>query len=165
MSATDPAPDARLLRGSAVRLTVSTGRPVVPEVAPGSPVAVAETAVRDAGLVPVQVTSATEFSDSVPTGAVVRTDPGAGTPLASGAPVTLVLSRGVEPPPPPKQVRVPFVIGDKADDAAESLADAGLRAEIESGFPFGRQRGRVVGQDPSPGSQVAPGTTITLTTL
>ena len=52
VSAVDPAPGARLLRGSTVRLTVSSGRPQVPAVAAGTTVADAEKAIRDAGLTP-----------------------------------------------------------------------------------------------------------------
>jgi len=43
----DPAPQSRLLRGAHVTLTVSSGRPVVPAVAPGAAVAAAEQQLRD----------------------------------------------------------------------------------------------------------------------
>ncbi|MEN3264090.1 Stk1 family PASTA domain-containing Ser/Thr kinase [Pseudonocardia sp.] len=165
VSATDPPPDARLLRGSTVQLTISAGRPTVPAVAPGTAVAVAEQAVRDAGLTPVRTTDADQFSGTVPTGAVVGTDPASGTALPMGAPVTLVLSRGPAPPPDDR-VEVPFVIGKRFGDAADKLGDAGLDAEEDSrGFPFGRDNGRVIEQDPSAGSLVEPGTTVTLHTL
>ncbi|WP_308259261.1 Stk1 family PASTA domain-containing Ser/Thr kinase [Pseudonocardia sp. H11422] len=165
VSAAEPAARSRLLRGSEVRLTVSIGRPVVPAVAPGATVAAAEQTVRAAELTPVQATGAVEYSSTVPEGAVIRTDPAAGTELPIGGAVTLVLSRGAEPPPPPQEVRVPLVIGERARSAASTLSDAGLKAEIESNFPFGRENGRVIGQSPSPGSSVPRGTTVTLTTL
>ncbi|MHA6795347.1 Stk1 family PASTA domain-containing Ser/Thr kinase [Pseudonocardia bannensis] len=165
VSAAEPAAQSRLLRGSEVRLTVSMGRPVVPAVAPGATVAAAEQTVRDAELTPVRATGAVEYSSTVPEGAVVRTDPAAGTELPIGGAVTLVLSRGAEPPPPPQEVRVPFVIGEQAQSAASTLSDAGLKAQIESNFPFGRENGRVIGQNPSAGSSVPPGTTVTLTTF
>ncbi|HXV93771.1 MAG TPA: Stk1 family PASTA domain-containing Ser/Thr kinase [Pseudonocardia sp.] len=167
VAATDPGPESRLLRGSQVRLTVSTGRPVVPAVAAGTGVAAAEQAVRDAALAPVQNTEAAEYSSSVPAGAVLRTEPAAGTTLPIGSPVTLVLSLGPEPPPPPPpaQVRVPFVIGEEFPDAAEVLAESGLVAEERPAFGFGRERARVIGQSPGAGSMVDPGTTIELSTL
>jgi eukaryotic-like serine/threonine-protein kinase len=98
----------------------------------------------------------------VPEGTVLRTDPPAGTALAVGAPVTLVVSRGVRPAP--ARVVVPLVIGDRADDAAEDLAELGLRVEIEEGFPFGDRDGVVVDQAPDPGTPVPPGTTVVLST-
>ena len=157
VSAVDPAPGARLLRGSTVRLTVSSGRPQVPDVAAGTPVADAERAVRDAGLTPARSGSAREYSATAPVGTVVRTDPAAGTALPGGGRVTLVVSRGAEPP---RQVRVPFLVGRTAADATAALAAAGLQAEIENGFPFGGRpadEAQVVSQSHGPGSMVDRG--------
>jgi serine/threonine-protein kinase len=162
VSAVDPAPGARLLRGSTVALTVSSGRPQVPAVAAGTAVTDAETAVRDAGLTPVRSGSAREYSTAAPAGTVVRTDPPAGTALPGGGRVTLVLSKGAEPP---RQIRVPLLIGRTVADATAVLTAAGLPAEVENGFPFGGRptdEAQVVGQSHGPGSMVDRGTTITL---
>jgi serine/threonine-protein kinase len=160
VAAVDPAPEARLLRGSAVRLTVSSGRPVVPGIEAGSTVVAAEQAVRDAGLTPVRSTAGREFSPTVPAGAVTRTDPPAGAPLPSGGNVTLVVSRG---PEPVGQVRVPSVVGKKADDAEKALDRAGLEVERSSVFPFrDDDDARVVDQSAGAGSMVDRGTTVTL---
>ncbi|MBC3191305.1 Stk1 family PASTA domain-containing Ser/Thr kinase [Pseudonocardia sp. C8] len=175
----DPAPESRVLRGSTVTLVVSTGRPAVPEVAAGSAVADVEEAVRRAGLTPVRSTAAEEFSADVPAGAVIRTDPPAGTRLPGGAPVTLVTSRGEEPvdappprptapqPPPGQQqdTDVPFVIGMSADEAEELLESQGFDVEVDRSFPFGRRDGQVIDQDPSAGDAADPGDTVTLTVL
>lgn len=168
----DPAPETRVLRGTTVTLVVSTGRPAVPDVPAGSAVDTAEEAVRRAGLTPVRSTSAEEFSAEVPAGAVIRTDPPAGTRLAGGAPVTLVTSRGAEPAPEPvpppvdeSATPVPFVIGMRADEAEALLRQDGFEVEVERSFPFGRRDGRVVGQDPGSGGDGRPGDTITLTVL
>ncbi|MFC4943463.1 Stk1 family PASTA domain-containing Ser/Thr kinase [Pseudonocardia sp. GCM10023141] len=159
VSATDPAPQARLLRGSSVALTVSTGRPQVPAIAPGTTVGAAEQALRDAGLAADQDTD-DEYSDTVTSGAVVRTDPAAGTKLAPGTAVTLVQSKGAKP----KQVEVPPVIGQSFDDAKKTLEDLGLVVKQHSTFPF-FNLGRVTDQSPNPGKQVAPGSTVTLDTF
>jgi serine/threonine-protein kinase len=164
ISATDPQPDARLLRGSIVVLTVSSGRPTVPAVAPGTAVAAAEQALRNGDLTPVRSTDADQFSATVPVGAVVSTNPAAGTALPIGAPVTLVLSRGPQPPDE-DQVEVPFVIGERFDDASDKLDDAGLDSDQHSRFSDGRGRSRVIGQDPSPGTLVDKGSTVTLETF
>ncbi|TQM14107.1 Stk1 family PASTA domain-containing Ser/Thr kinase [Pseudonocardia kunmingensis] len=162
VSATDPPPDARLLRGSTVTVTVSSGRPTVPDVAPGTSVAAAEQAIREAGLTPVRSSEATEDSDSVPEGAVVRTDPEAGEEVATGEPVTIVVSSGEGEP---ETVRVPMVIGEDYEDAADILEELDLEAEEETAFLIGRENGRVIGQDPPAGATVDRGTTIHLSTV
>ncbi|GAA4546056.1 Stk1 family PASTA domain-containing Ser/Thr kinase [Pseudonocardia xishanensis] len=160
VAASDPVAEARLLRGAGVTLRVSTGRPVVPPIGPGTAVADAEQTVRAAELTPA--TGGAEFSDTVPEGAVVRTDPAAGTPLPLRGTVTLVLSKGEAPPP---TVRVPFLVGERADDAEAALRELGLKVKREEGFPFLRSNGRVVGQSPSAGDTVDRGGTVTLTVL
>ncbi|WP_226358944.1 PASTA domain-containing protein [Pseudonocardia sp. ICBG601] len=60
---------------------------------------------------------------------------------------------------------MPFVIGMRADEAADLLRQAGFDVDVERGFPFGRRDGRVIGQDPGAGSDAEPGDTITLTVL
>lgn len=115
--ATDPGPTTQLLRGSTVVLTISSGPPTVPAIAPGTAVPAAEEALRAARLEPARRTAA-EFSDTVPEGAVIRTDPPAGTTLTSGAPVTLVLSRGV-PPPGRDRLGIPSLIDELIPNTIE----------------------------------------------
>jgi beta-lactam-binding protein with PASTA domain len=161
VSSTDPAAQADLVRGSTVQITVSTGRPAVPQIAPGTSVAAAEQALRDAGLTPVHSSDDTDDSDSVPAGAVLRTDPKAGTELRVGEPVTIVVSSGES-----DTVEVPSVVGKDFDDAADILDEVDLDAEGRSALPFlGRKDGRVVEQDPEAGKTVERGTTVTLTTV
>jgi serine/threonine-protein kinase len=161
VSATDPAAQAALLRGSTVQITVSTGRPTVPEIAPGTSVAAAEQALRDAGLTPAHGSDDTDDSDSVPAGAVLRTDPEAGTELRVGAPVTIVVSSGES-----DTVQVPDVVGKDFEDAEDVLDELDLEAEGRSAIPFlGRSDGQVVEQSPRAGTTVERGTTVTLTTV
>ncbi len=158
VSATTPGPLAQLLRGSTVQITVSTGRPTVPRIAPGTSLADAEKALRDAGLTPLH---SADDSDSVPAGAVLRTDPKAGTELRVGEPVTIVVSSGQS-----DVVKVPDVVGKDFDDAAETLEDLDLEAKGRSAIPFlGRSDGEVVDQSPRAGTTVKRGTTIILTTV
>jgi eukaryotic-like serine/threonine-protein kinase len=161
VSATDPAPLAQLLRGTIVQLTVSTGRPTVPQIAPGTSVADAEQALRAAGLTPVHSSGDTDDSESVPAGSVLRTDPKAGTALRVGGPVTIVVSSGES-----DTVKVPDVVGKDFDDAAEILEERDLRAKGRSAIPFfGRRDGQVVEQSPRAGATVERDTTVTLTTV
>ncbi|MGH3569829.1 MAG: PASTA domain-containing protein [Pseudonocardia sp.] len=78
-----------------------------------------------------------------------------------GAPVTLVLSSGAEP----DRIELPFLIGEDAEDAAEELEELDLEAEIAKQLPFGLGDGTVIGMIPGPGSLVALGSTVVLTTL
>lgn len=93
----------------------------------------------------------TEFADA-PAGQVISQDPGPDRRATRGQSVDLVVSRG------PELVTVPSVVGMDADEAVEVLEDAGLEVEVDD-FPgnFGDQ---VVAQDPDPGTQVPPGTTV-----
>jgi eukaryotic-like serine/threonine-protein kinase len=160
VSATDRAPDSDVLRGSRVTITVSTGKPRVPAIAPGTPVADAEAAIRGAGLEPRR-NGAAEFSDTVPEGAVLRTQPPAGSRADSGSAVELVLSKGEEP----EQVRVPFVVGQPFDEAEARLTELGLQAEEQPRIGVFGSGGIVVDQDHGAGSTVDVGTVVVLETL
>ncbi len=158
VTATEPDSATPLLRGSTVTLVVSRALPTVPAIAAGTAVDDAQAAIRAAQLTPVQ--SGSEYSSSVPAGAVVRTDPAAGTALSPGGRVALVVSRGEQPV---RQVRVPFLIGKRFDEAQQILEDLGLQAEEHA--EFGRDNGRVLDQSNGPGSMVDRGTTIELKTF
>jgi serine/threonine-protein kinase len=158
--ASEPVARSRLLRGAAVTLRVSTGRPSVPAIGPGTAVADAQQSIRAAELTPA--TGGAEFSDTVPSGAVVRTDPPAGALLPIHGTVTLVISKGQAPPP---EVQVPFLIGADADSAEAALRRLGFAVQVEQRLPFLRVDGRVVGQSPQAGEKAERGSTVTLTVL
>lgn len=164
--AADPPVGSRLLRGEIVTLTVSTGRPTVPVIEAGTAVATAEQLVRDAGLTPTRSSGDAEYDDTVPEGTVIRTEPAAGQPVQIGGPVTLVVSRGVEPPPPPQRVSVPLVVGQRASEAQALLAELGLSTVVQSALPFQlNEDPTVIGQAPAAGSVVDAGTQVVLDTL
>lgn len=156
----DRAPQTELLLGSTVTLTVSTGPPTVPYIAPGTPKADAQRILREAGLEP-RDNGAAEFSDDAPAGTVLRTQPAGGERVSAGSTVELVASRGEQP----QQVRVPFVVGDSFDEAEAKLAEVGLQAEEQPQIGFLGGGGRVVEQRQGAGSMVDPGTVVVLVTL
>ncbi|MDN5929813.1 MAG: Stk1 family PASTA domain-containing Ser/Thr kinase [Pseudonocardia sp.] len=161
---TDPPVGSRLLRGETVTLTVSSGRPTVPAIEPGTAVADAEQRIRDAGLAPTR--DDPEYSDSVPEGAVVRTDPGAGEAVEIGGSVALVVSLGVEPPPEPERVSVPSVVGRTVTDAQALLDELGLGTVARSTLPFQlNENPTVIHQTPAAGTVVEEGTEVVLDTL
>lgn len=155
----EPEQGARVERGTEVSLVVSAGRPRVPKIDPGTARDTAAQIVRDASLSPRFDNARDEYNDTVPSGAVVRTDPAANAELRVNAQVTVVLSRG----PPPKQVQVPLLIGRTVNQAERELERLGLKSEVQS--IFGDRNGRVAAQDPGPGGMVEPGSTVTLTAV
>jgi spore coat protein CotH len=93
----------------------------VPDVG-GLPRAAAAAALADAALAEGAVTA--EHSDTVPTGAVIRQDPAAGTLAPAGTAVTLVVSLG------PALVAVPEVVGLPLAAADADIVAASLQVGI-----------------------------------
>ncbi|WP_051581129.1 Stk1 family PASTA domain-containing Ser/Thr kinase [Pseudonocardia acaciae] len=115
-----PKAGSEVKRGSTVTLMVSTGRPRVPFIQPGTTVPEAERLIRAAELVPRSSGSTRRYHPTVPAGAVIGTSPAAGTELASGSTVTVVISSG----PPPRREFNPRDIGRGwADEIERQLED------------------------------------------
>ncbi|MFL6141193.1 MAG: protein kinase domain-containing protein [Labedaea sp.] len=148
---TEPAGGRRALRGDPVRLIVSLGRPVVPNVRPGSTVAEAEQAIQAAELTPQTDDGKKQFDDTVPTGAVVGLDPKPGSQLNIGTTVNIVVSRGPKPKP------VPDLHGKSRDEAFQVLRDNGFEpVEGPAEFAGDVDGGHVVRTDPPANSQPNP---------
>src|SRR5205085_1563299 len=120
-----PTAGTRVASGSAVTLVVSTGSPgpaqvTVPNVV-GQTQAAATSALTGAGLTVGAVTM--QSSSTVAAGSVISESPTAGTRVASGSAVTLVVSTGS---PGPAQVTVPNVVGQSQAAATSAITAAGL---------------------------------------
>jgi len=150
----DPPGGTTATRGSTVLLTVSRGPKLakVP-VLVGTQRSVAVQRIRGRGLSP----GVEEEESSAPAGEVIRQSPSAGSELPRGSSVTIVVSEGEE------QASVPNVIGKERSVAVEATRAAGLDPEVsEQETEVPSQVGRVTDQFPPPGSEVAPGTGVTL---
>ncbi|WP_309112906.1 PASTA domain-containing protein [Saccharothrix sp.] len=144
---TDPPAGTELTRGDLVKVVVSRGKPVVPQVAAGSETAVAEREIASAGLKSQLNPADDAFSDRVPKGKVVTLKPAPGTPVDIGTTVTIVLSKGVEPKP------VPNVKGKTKDEAFAELSAAGFEPVEGPQEPSGEvEGGRVVRTNPAAGT-------------
>ena len=144
------------LRGSEVDLLVSNGRPQVPAIPGGMQTAAATAAVTAADLTAV-VGAEPEFDDTVAVGAVLRTDPAAGTSLAVNAPVTLVLSAG------PAPAVVPEVAGKSAEDAQNKLLVEGfVIGPAVVTFDEKAEPGTVLGTSPAAGQRIPRGSEVSL---
>ncbi len=128
----------------------------VPDVV-GQAQADAELTIAGAGL--VAATSLVPH-DTVAAGLVIATDPVAGTEVEIGSKVAVSVSTG---PPPPTVVEVPDVVGDAADDAVAELEAADLTTEVVEQESETVEAGLVIETNPQAGTEVAPGTLVTVT--
>ena len=136
-------------KGETVDLFVSSGPAprTIPDVVGGS----FEDAAAALERLQLSATRAEEFSDTVPAGEVIRTEPRSGQQVARGTAVKVVVSKG------PDLVVVPDVIGMTLDEALGVLEGAGFQVEAE-----GPPRGRVFESDPGSGARVKRGSTVTI---
>jgi eukaryotic-like serine/threonine-protein kinase len=151
---TDPAADTPAPRGGTVTVFVSTGEEqvTVPDVS-GQDADTAFDALANAGLTPREQN---EASDDVEEGRVTRTDPAAGQRVARGAQVRLFVSSGQG------DVEVPQVVGNTEAEARSALSARGLTASTISQEDAANV-GKVISQNPGPGSSVRPGSNVALT--
>jgi peptidoglycan hydrolase-like protein with peptidoglycan-binding domain len=100
-----------------------------------------------------------EASDEVPAGKVIRTSPPSGKRVPPRSEVSLFVSSG------PASFTLPSFDGDTEAEARNELQAAGfLQRVIYQDVPFGStQDGRVISQNPAPGTELPKGETITLT--
>lgn len=153
---TDPVAGARIRNNDSVSLTISDGPEIVkvPDLT-GYRLDKAQALLKRDGLAPGMVTK--DFSDSVPKGFVISTDPQAGTQRHAGSAIALTVSKG-------SPVDVPDVTGEDLDSAKSDLQDAGLKVEVSSQEVNSEfDAGQVAQQTPAGDSQAAEGDTVTLT--
>jgi eukaryotic-like serine/threonine-protein kinase len=94
-------------------------------------------------------------SKSVEEGLVVKSTPSGGSTATNGSTVTLVVSRG------PKLTKVPVLVGSQRRLAVQQIRGRGLSpgvSEEEDSAPAGE----VIGQSPSAGTEVEPGSTVSI---
>lgn len=143
---TDPKPTERVREGGTVTLILSKGpeRFEVPALV-GSSQDDAEQALADAGLAVGAVSK--EYSDTVPKGDVIRTNPKEGASLRADTAVRLTVSKGVQP------VTVPNLVGQESTAAQATLTDLGLKPQV-TGEKFSSTvpKGSVLQQSPKGGT-------------
>jgi hypothetical protein len=147
------APESSTSLGSIFRVWLSP--PVaVPHVV-GLTQTAAEAAIAGAGLAVGTVTTA--HSATVPAGHVLGQHPGAGTNVAPGSAVDLIVSLG------PAPVTVPHVVGLTQAAAEAAIAGAGLVVgTVTTAHSATVPAGHVISQDPVDGTSVAPGSAVDL---
>jgi serine/threonine-protein kinase len=98
------------------------------------------------------------FSETVPAGKIISTDPTAGAEATVGDTVVATVSRG------PERYAVPDVTGSTVKDATAALTDGGLTVADKtiSAYDDKIDEGLVVSTKPKIGAELRPGTAVTL---
>lgn len=152
-----PAGGATANTGTTVQLTIlaTGGTYPIPDVS-GQNQAAAGGTLGQYGLT-VGTSSTTQCSGSIASGNVVSTSPPAGTPVAAGTIVNLVVSSGACP------VTVPNVVGLDVNTAQTQITNAGLQYQDVTNCPLGQSStGIIASQSPQALQKVQPGTVIQL---
>lgn len=97
-----------------------------------------------------------EASDEIEKGYVIRTSPVAGSTVAKGGKVELIVSSGVE------QVSIPDTTGDTITDAYQTLNDKGFKVKQGEDVYSSQAIGKVAYTKPAAGKKVDKGATITI---
>ena len=151
-----PVAGTNVASGSAVNLVVSTGpaQVAVPNVL-GQTQAAATAAITGAGLTVGNVTM--QPSSTVAVGSIISENPVAGTNVAGGSAVNLVVSTG------PAQVAVPNVVGQTQAAATTAITGAGLTiGTVTQGSSSTVPAGSVISESPIAGTFVSSGTAVNL---
>jgi eukaryotic-like serine/threonine-protein kinase len=151
---TTPPRGTSVHKGARVSVFVSSGAEsvAVPNVV-HKPSAEALKILTQKGLQP---TAQNEPSETVAKGLVVSTDPTAGVGLQVGSPVTVFVSSG------PREASVPEVSGETQANATATLSAAGLKVTTVKREVAEPTAGTVISQSPAAGTQVKPGSTVTI---
>jgi beta-lactam-binding protein with PASTA domain/tRNA A-37 threonylcarbamoyl transferase component Bud32 len=154
---TDPSPGTLVKKGDTIDLHVAEKAPVAKTQVPGglinSTQTEAEATLRQAGLAYTVVNR----TNNATQGTVLSTSPTSGTTVKVGSSVTLIVSSG------PSNVVVPSVIGQTQINAGVTLGNKGLNATPGASQPSQQPAGIVIDQNPSPGTSVQPGSSVTIT--
>jgi beta-lactam-binding protein with PASTA domain/tRNA A-37 threonylcarbamoyl transferase component Bud32 len=151
---TVPGAGAQLERGKPITLLVSTGPTLVPVPSViGQQQDAADTAIRDAGLIP----NFENHDSDAPVGEVIAQNPGAGSTVKRHTTVTVVVSNGAG------TAVVPNVVGESQDQAKGDLKAAGLGVRIVKRTTTDENEdGTVLDQSPSAGTRLRRGEFVTV---
>ncbi|MET1071763.1 MAG: Stk1 family PASTA domain-containing Ser/Thr kinase [Umezawaea sp.] len=157
---TDPAEGTEKLRGDAIKVYISLGKPVVPIVRPGSEPGDVQKDIEKSGLKSALDPAADTFSDTVAKGKVVTSKPVPGTEVKLDSTVIIVLSKGSEPKP------VPNVAGKTKDEAFAELTSLGFEPVEGKGEAVpGVEGGKVIRTDPPANTTIPAGSSKKVTVV
>ncbi|GLY93400.1 serine/threonine protein kinase [Actinoplanes sp. NBRC 103695] len=142
----NPPADDKIVKGGIITLTLSLGaeRYPVPDIA-GLELAAAKGELDQVKLKLKE--GKAQYSDALPAGVVISTDPKVNTQLKPGDTVTVVVSKGRAP------ITVPDLNGKNVNDARALLKERGLNA-VESYKENDAPKDTIIGQTPKAGAGV-----------
>lgn len=106
----------------------------------------------------LEVSSSEAYSETVPAGLVISTDPTAGDRLLRGSTVSIVISRG------PERYPMPEVVGAALEDAERAIVEGRMTVgTVTEAFSETAPVGQVLTASQEVGAQLKPGTEINLT--
>jgi beta-lactam-binding protein with PASTA domain/predicted Ser/Thr protein kinase len=152
----DPSAGTLLAAGQTVTIWVSTPEEVSIPNLEGQDQVPAALQLQRLGF---DVVVATESSETIAEDKVTRTDPAAGQKLSAGQKITLYVSSGLP------EEQVPSLVGLSTVAASQAITDAGFVADARPvDVPDGAaEAGKVISQNPAPGTSAKKGTTIEFT--
>ena len=107
--------------------------------------------------VDLRVTPAPTYSEDVPSGRVISTDPEAGQQIRRASTVTVAVSRG------PERYAVPSVLGRPVEDAKKVIADTKLAVgDVTESFSETVSTGSVMSVLPIVGSELKPSASVAI---
>ena len=154
--AQDPAANARVVKGTRVRINVSQGlAPVAVPPVVGQPLDQAIPLLEGAGFKvgPPRYVDSEQAKDTV-----LSQDPSGNSSAPRGTTVTLTVSKG------PRTTTIPDVTGENVESAKVRLKGAGFKVRvvtIETSDPT--LDGQVITQSPDAGTEATPGSVVTIT--
>ncbi len=144
--------------GTAINVFVSTGPPLktVPSVT-GQTEASARATLESAGF---SVASSTTTTNSAPAGTVISQSPAGNAQATPGSTVSIVVA---QKPPPPATATVPAVTGDAEAQARSAIGAAGFSVNVTTQTVTDKSKnGIVLSQNPSGGTKLKKGATVTI---
>jgi eukaryotic-like serine/threonine-protein kinase len=150
-----PTGGEKIDQGGTVKIVISKGpeRYAVPRLVGLTPAAaknlIAKSPLKLAPIVEV-------FSETVPKGFVISSNPTTGSKLKRGALVTITVSKGKE------QVSYASYVGKNGEQALTELTEAGFNVTSTYGFSEVRLAGEVISQNPAGGAAIDKGSAVAI---
>ena len=151
----EPAGGGKIDPGGTVKLILSKGpeRYQIPNLSKLT----SEAAVKALTALPLATPVIIEsFSDAIPEGLVISTDPIAGTQVKRGAAIRILVSKGIE------QIAMVDFTGKTGDEALNTLVDGGFKVYPKYEYSETVPMGAVISQSPNDARNFPKGTKITL---
>ena len=151
----EPAGGGKTNPGGTVKLILSKGpeRYQIPDISKLT----SEAAVKALSALPLATPVIIEsFSQTIPEGLVISTDPIAGTQVKRGAAIRILVSKGIE------QIAMVDFTGKTGDEALNTLVDSGFKVYPKYEFSETVPMGAVISQTPNDAKNYPKGTKIAL---